>query len=196
MKNDIDEVKNFFDKVAPTWDKKEKEQTFKSLKKIISNIKLCEYKEVLDIGCGTGICFPYLKKIFDNYTGIDISGKMIDIARNKFPTAKFVNADFYRYRFPDNFYNLVIVFNSFPHFEKKRIFLRKIKRILKTGGKIVIAHGMRLEEINKIHKKSQNKRIQMHTITSKEMFEFLKKEGFKNIKMIENEYFYIEGTKV
>ncbi len=194
MRNE-EELKNFFNKLADNWDKNEKKQTHTNLQRIISLIKLKKYDRVVDIGCGTGICYPYLKKIFKNYVGIDISDKMIKIAKKKFPDAKFINANFYRYRFPENFYDLAIVFNSFPHFEKKEFFLKKIKRILKTAGKIVIAHSMKLEKINKIHTTIKDIKIQKHIISSKEILELFKITGFKNIKIIEKEYFYIEGTK-
>ena len=46
---------------------------------------------VLDVGCGMGDFFGWLKQegIEVKYTGIDITPKMIEVAQQRFPEAKF-----------------------------------------------------------------------------------------------------------
>lgn len=39
------------------------------------------YAQALDLGCGTGLCGPYLRKMAGHVTGVDLSGKMLDRAR-------------------------------------------------------------------------------------------------------------------
>ncbi len=194
MKNKKEIIK-FFNKNASIWDLKEKPQTYKKIKKIISKIKLKSYENVCDVACGTGILYPYLSKIFKKYIGIDISYKMIKIAKEKFPDGKFITGDFDTYRFKKNNFNLVIIFNSFPHFENKPKTILKAKRLLKKDGKLIIAHSFKLDKINKIHKKTKHHIIEKHLITEKELKELFKKSGFENIKTIHKDYFYIEGTK-
>ena len=47
---------------------------------------------ILDVGCGHADLYEYLEKS-KNYTGIDISKRMIEAARKKYPRAKVENAD-------------------------------------------------------------------------------------------------------
>ena len=46
---------------------------------------------VLDVGCGTGVLYNYMKEHAGdfNYTGIDLVGDMIDHARKKYPGVVF-----------------------------------------------------------------------------------------------------------
>lgn len=59
--------------------------------------KVIEDKEgsILDMGCGMGDLFTYLRKIGWNgsYTGIDISQEMVNISRQKIPYAKIIKGD-------------------------------------------------------------------------------------------------------
>lgn len=48
---------------------------------------------LLDVGSGTGALLQYLTIKPENYVGVDISKKMCQIAKNKFPSFSFVLAD-------------------------------------------------------------------------------------------------------
>lgn len=189
------EIINFFDAKAQSWDKNEKKKTYSIAQKIILKyIKLYKYDNVLDVGCGTGICYPYLKKRFKNYTGIDISEKMIEIAKKKFKS-NFINGDFNRYKFKSNYFDLVIFFNSFPHFEPKEDTFKKAYRILKKNGKLIIAHSFELNKINQIHRRSDNKHIKKQTVTVEMIKKLFKQHNFKNIKIKTKNFFYAEGSR-
>lgn len=41
----------------------------------------CESMDVLDLGCGTGLCAPLFRPLARNLSGIDLSERMIDVAR-------------------------------------------------------------------------------------------------------------------
>jgi ubiquinone/menaquinone biosynthesis C-methylase UbiE len=192
--NNKKEIIDFFDKNAYQWDKREKRKTHVIIKKIINSLKLKKFINVLDVGCGTGILYPYLKNKFKNYTGVDISPKMIEVALKKHPKANFINKDFYKLKTRKKF-DLIIVFNSFPHFTERKKFFKKALSLLKNDGKLIIAHSFKLEKINKIHYSSSNKEIRRHLITAKEISNLYKNFGFKKIKIKNNPYFIAEGTK-
>ncbi|KAF0135330.1 MAG: methyltransferase family protein [Candidatus Saganbacteria bacterium] len=60
---------------------------------------------VLDVGCGLGHLYDYLKKAGYNlkYTGYDISPKLIEAAKNKFPSARFEVKDILADKSPGRF---------------------------------------------------------------------------------------------
>lgn len=84
----IDKIANYFDGIAhqrDNWKKKNKyyhqeiEQLF--------NFLIVKGKKVLEIGCGTGDLLASVKPKYG--LGIDVSPKMVKIARNKYPSLKF-----------------------------------------------------------------------------------------------------------
>lgn len=64
---------------------------------LTQNVELAG-KKLLDIGCGTGDLFGYLKKenIDLNYSGIDILPKMIERAYEIYPKGRFFSGDIFK----------------------------------------------------------------------------------------------------
>lgn len=94
---------------------------------------------VLDVGCGFGDLYDYLKKsgIEVQYLGVDINRNFIRTARETFPDAKFLEADFeeglirgkFDWAFASGIFNLKIDDNlSFIEH-----ILRKMYKICKKG---------------------------------------------------------------
>ena len=75
------EVIEFFDRLAPGWDA-EMVRSDEIIRIILDNAGVTAGKNVLDVACGTGVLVPdYLKRGVASVTGIDISPKMVEIAR-------------------------------------------------------------------------------------------------------------------
>lgn len=80
---------NTYDNIAHCYDslfsdKESKEQNIK----VIKDIKPFINGQILDIGCGTGLLIDYLNIPVENYTGIDVSIKMLEVFRKKHPEYK------------------------------------------------------------------------------------------------------------
>lgn len=60
---------------------------------------------LLDIGCGYGRFAP----MFENYTGVDISPDLIEIAKSTYPSKKFVIADLRSLPFKDKEFDVGIL---------------------------------------------------------------------------------------
>jgi ubiquinone/menaquinone biosynthesis C-methylase UbiE len=84
-----------FNKYAKIYDLLNKSKNYKKeinyFLKILKNLNLKNFKNILDVGCGTGSHASYLKKKGFNISGVDISSKMLKIARKKNPKIKFKN---------------------------------------------------------------------------------------------------------
>ena len=163
------EVIEFFDRLAPNWDA-DMIRYDDVIGLILDNAGVKQGKDILDVACGTGVLFPdYFSRDVALLTAIDISPKMIEIARNKFgnavipshnnstdhkqPTISIICGDVEVYDFGRQF-DCIVVYNAFPHFPDPDRLVSILSKKLKPNGILTIAHGMSREKINSHHKGS------------------------------------------
>jgi ubiquinone/menaquinone biosynthesis C-methylase UbiE len=99
--------------------------------------------KILDYGCGNGRLLEILKNKKIEYVGVDISQKLISLAKEKYPDysesfAKITGLA--SLAFPDNYFNRIIsvaVFHHFPE-EYAREMAKELYRITKPGGTVII----------------------------------------------------------
>ncbi|MGD0592030.1 MAG: class I SAM-dependent methyltransferase [Bacteroidota bacterium] len=143
----------FFDKVAINWSNNLTAEEESSLRGSLSHLNLPTGAngQLLDIGCGTGILFPYIMEW--QVTALDISDCMLKKARQNNPgnVVAFVQADAEALPFEDNRFDCAVLFSVFPHFDRPVAVLQEIRRVIKPGGKIAIIHVKPPEAINAIH---------------------------------------------
>jgi len=97
--------------------------------------------KILDLGCGNGRFFEVFKNIEIDYFGVDISEKLIEIAKSKYSQGKFIVSPALNLPFPEDFFDKVInfaVFHHIPSEEFRLQFLKEIKRVLKPKGLLVL----------------------------------------------------------
>ena len=146
------EVIAFFDRLAPGWDA-EMIRSDAVINTILDNAEVTEGKDVLDVACGTGVLIPdYLKRNVASVTGIDISPKMAEIAREKFPQERvtILCGDVETTAF-DRKFDCIVVYNAFPHFPDPERLIAALSKLLKPGGTLTVAHGMSREKIDAHH---------------------------------------------
>lgn len=96
-------------------------------------------EKVLDWGCGNGRFYEVFKS--GDYYGVDISEKMIEIARTRYPKGRFQVVEPLNLPFPDNFFDKIFslaVFHHLPSKEFRIQFLKEAKRILKLEGILIL----------------------------------------------------------
>ncbi len=100
---------------------------------------------VLDVGCGAGIpTARYLVKKGLKVTGIDISEKMLQMARKNVPEADFFKKDMMLLDFDDNKFDGIISVYALFHVPKQEQFkiFQNFYRILKPAGILLINTGI------------------------------------------------------
>jgi len=96
---------------------------------------------VLDLGCGDGRLFQIFRDKNIDYTGIDISEKLIKIAKRKNPNTKFIVGDALKLPFPDNSFTKVFNIAVLHHIPSKKLrlqLLSEAKRVLKPDGLLIL----------------------------------------------------------
>src|SRR5438445_2218028 len=71
-------------------------------------------KNVLELGCGTGSILEHLQDAYE-VSGLDISGKMLSVARKKVPRSKLFQQDMVDFRIDGRFDVIFCVFDSINH---------------------------------------------------------------------------------
>lgn len=144
------DVISFFDEKADVWDE-ELIINDALIEKIFSNGGVKDGVRVLDVACGTGVLFPYyFDKGVSSVTGIDISGEMVKRAKEKFPQTEVFQGDAETFSF-ENEFDVIMIYNAFPHFVNPRALFENLYKFLKPGGRISVAHGMSKEKIDMCH---------------------------------------------
>lgn len=102
--------------------------------------------KVLDVGCGVGGTSRYLaKKLPDaDVTGITLSPNQVKRAtelavEQNVPNAKFTVMNALEMEFPDNSFDIVWACESGEHMPDKEAYINEMMRVLKPGGKFVMA---------------------------------------------------------
>ncbi|ANV91630.1 methyltransferase domain-containing protein [Picosynechococcus sp. PCC 8807] len=99
--------------------------------------------KVLDVGCGIGGSSRILARDYGfDVTGITISPKQVERATQLTTpglTAKFAVDDAMNLSFADGSFDVVWSVEAGPHMPDKAIFAQELLRVLKPGGKLVVA---------------------------------------------------------
>ena len=156
---DKKDVIEFFDQCAPTWDA----GMIKSdaiIGKILDNAEVAADMDILDVACGTGVMFDYyLERGVNSVTGIDISPEMAKIAAGKYENEhriQVICGDVEDATF-DRKFDVIVVYNAFPHFPDPRRLIKTLSGLLKEGGRLTVAHGASREAIDNHHQGAASK---------------------------------------
>jgi len=95
-------------------------------------------KLVLDVACGTGYGTEHLlTEGAKRVVGIDIAADAINYTQREFGKSAglhFIRADATNLPFPDNYFDLIVSFETIEHLENQSEFLAECKRVLKSDS--------------------------------------------------------------
>jgi SAM-dependent methyltransferase len=106
-------------------------------------------QHTLETGCGIGTFSRLLAERSKRVTSIDLSPKMIEIAKTlskSHTNIDFQVADILETNFPDEHFDAIVSVATFHHLPLEQV-LPKLKRALKTGGKLLILDISRMESV-------------------------------------------------
>lgn len=156
---DKKDIIEFFDRCAPQWDAGMIKDD-RIIETILDNAEVSADMDILDVACGTGVMFPYyLSRGAASVTGVDIAPEMAKIAAGKYadePRVQVVCGDVEETAF-DKKFDVIVVYNAFPHFSDPRKLIKTLAALLKEGGRLTVAHGASRESIDNHHKGAASK---------------------------------------
>lgn len=150
-------TRDYFDRMAGGWDKGvNADDLCRRLTSLVARFSIPRGGWVLDAGTGTGILHPYLLGAVGQsgrVLAFDFSRSMLAQALKKSCPDNLAcfQADVTAIPLPEDICDRVICFAAFPHFDRKQIALKEMARVVKHGGRVVIAHLMSRSQIAKHH---------------------------------------------
>lgn len=105
--------------------------------------KISHYKSsgrLLDIGCALGGFMEEVRELGWRVFGNDVSGFAVSIARKKFP-GKVRRGDFAKLKYQFNSFDVITLWDVIEHLENPLIAVKKIRRILRPKGLVVLTTG-------------------------------------------------------
>ncbi len=99
---------------------------------------------MLDLGCGTGypVCEFFLSRGW-SVTGVDVSSKMLEIAKNAFPTGFYIKARMEDYDMGENKFEAISAVYSLFHipFDSQSRVFSNVYKALKERGKFLFTYA-------------------------------------------------------
>jgi SAM-dependent methyltransferase len=90
---------------------------------------------LLEIGCGEGRGFEYLKPFIHHYTAVDKIESAIQKLQRNHPEGSFIRMDIPPLQdIESNAYDSIVSFQVIEHIRDDKFFLQEIHRVLKPGG--------------------------------------------------------------
>jgi ubiquinone/menaquinone biosynthesis C-methylase UbiE len=96
---------------------------------------------ILDVACGVGATTRHLLRHYapERITAVDFAEKNLEVARRFTPGCTFRQMDATRLDFPSESFDTVICVEAAFHFQPRSRFLQEAWRVLKPGGRLVLA---------------------------------------------------------
>jgi len=103
------------------------------------------FNRSLEVGCGYGRITPWIMKYSKEHHAVDPEPKLLKLASKYFPTVKFVRATAQKLPYPNNYFDLIVIFSVLHHippgeFQKA---VEEIKRVAKSNATIFLHERVR-----------------------------------------------------
>jgi ubiquinone/menaquinone biosynthesis C-methylase UbiE len=165
---------------------------FKNL--LLEEISAGPGTRVLDVACGNGTLLSMLAKKFGIAGfGVDISEKMIENARLKYPEMAFVTAGCEKIPFDERSFDMLTVCAAYHHFPDVKAFAAEAYRLMKTGGCLYIADVYYPDLIRYILNPfvPMSKAGDVRFYAPKEIIRTFEQSGFRHVRLVIKEHIQV-----
>lgn len=194
--------KEFFNQMAEGWDEKFYSPEMRErLPQLVSLFQLQKGTKILDVGAGTGGIVPYLLEAIGpegSIWAVDFAEEMVKIGRKKFQKESrviFELASVADLPYKERFFDQIVCFGAFPHFDDKGKALEEMNRVLKCQGTLIIAHALSSVALRSHHQNCAP--VSKDFLPDEtEMKSLLERAGFQLNRLIDQPKCYLcEGVK-
>lgn len=186
-----DKVKEGYEKGDYEGDYREGRQVREKERELLGQLfdSISDKGSVLDLGCGTGLPFDrFLSDKGFDVTGVDISEKHVEMARENVPEAAFVAGDFFERDFDENSFDAVVSFYAIFHIPREEHFelFQEIRNWVKEDGAILITLGP--EEMDNHKGEIGGQEMLWSSYSTEKNVEMLEDAGFDIITTYTEDY--------
>lgn len=184
MSNRVRRTIRQYNKIANEYAKKIEDRVF--LEEINKFINLLELKpQVLDLGCAAGRDAKALTDRGIDVIAVDLSEKLLAIAKRKYPNIKFRKADIRALPFPSDSFDGIWASAVFHHLDKKEMIptLKEWKRVLKENGIMYLSTKVGRGNWQGKDELSLGEKIVFTLLTKEELHKMLTRVGFRKIEL-------------
>lgn len=159
----------------------------------IEALQLSPEKSVLEIGAGTGRLAVRVCDKCRSFTGIDISPKTVDRAKENlqdFANADLICGDFFNYS-SDKTFDVIYSSLTFMHIYNKRAAIEKVANLLIPGGRFVLSISKNQQTIIDY----RTRQVAVYPDTPEEIALLLNKAGLTIEKQFKTEFAVIFAAR-
>jgi len=140
----INEIqREMFDKLYRLFEPPLPEGVPDRLERIAASGEITKGAVVLDVGCGTGVMVPLIRKYEPaRIYACDLSEAMLGQLAQNYAYAETILADVRELSLPDDSLDVVFVNACYPNIVDKATAFSNIGRMLGAGGRLVISHPL------------------------------------------------------
>jgi demethylmenaquinone methyltransferase/2-methoxy-6-polyprenyl-1,4-benzoquinol methylase len=132
-------VEAMFDRISPVYDAMNRVMTAgldRRWRRLAAEAVVAPEDEVLDACCGTGDLALAAERAGGRVTGLDFSERMLERARRKSGSVRWVRGDALALPFPDGSFDAATVGFGIRNVEDLEAGLRELARVLRPGGRL------------------------------------------------------------
>ena len=132
-----------FDKLYQLFEPPLPEGVPENLERIVASGEIVEGATVLDVGSGTGILVPLIRRYEPaRIHACDLSEAMLGQLSRNYAYAETILGDVRDLRLPDGSLDVVFVNACYPNIADKATAFSNIGRMVRPGGRLVISHPL------------------------------------------------------
>jgi ubiquinone/menaquinone biosynthesis C-methylase UbiE len=137
-------VEEGYDKIAQLYHKRRIDRYWTVAPDIETLTKrLAPGSAILDVGCGSGYIASILENKGFKVTGVDISTKMLELAKMNAPQSTFLKMDMKKLDFPKDSFDGIVCLYSIFHVQRRYHLkiLKSFRRVLRPKGLLALHMG-------------------------------------------------------